>query len=176
MVRDRQHAEIGEAQQDRTLAEQLDAAGQRVLGRRDAVLAAVERAALHRQNHDRHESERAAHQKRRAPSECAAEPEAHHGRERIAEASADAVRAVGVAEPPRTDVGVEHGEVGRMEHAVADAHQDDQRKQPADAGDQPGDERAAGEQSEAGEQDRTRPEAIDGETGAELAQCRWRHT
>ncbi len=37
-------------------------------------------------------------------------------------------------------------------------------------GTSPRGKRAAGEKSEAGEQHRTRPEAVDGETGAELAQ------
>ncbi len=72
-------------------------------------------------------------------------------------------------EPPRIDLGVEHGEVRRMEHPIADAHQHDQRKQPADARHQPGGEGPAGEQPEAGEQHRARAEAIDGKTGAELA-------
>ena len=140
-----------------------------MLRRCDTVLAAVQRGALGRQDRYRDQAERAAHQERRPPSEGAAESEAHDRRQRVAEAASDAVRAVGMTEPPRVDVGIEHGEVGRMEHPIADAHQDDQRKQPADTGHEPGDERPAGQQAKTGEQHRTGPEAIDGEAGAELA-------
>ena len=100
---------------------------------------------------------------------AAAEPEAHDRRQRVAEVAADAMRRVRVPEAPRRDVRVEDREVGGMEHAVADAHQRDDREQPArrPARATPA-TRAAGEQRQAAEQHRPRADAVDGEAGDEL--------
>src|SRR5207253_9785583 len=84
-------------------------------------------------------------------------------------ASPDAVRAVGVTETARVDVGVEDREVRRMKHAVAEAHDCGERKQPVDARNEAGDERATGEQTDAAEQDRARAEAVHGKARPELA-------
>ena len=55
-----------------------------------------------------------------------------------------------------------------MEHAVADAHQRGDRKQPADAGDEAREHRAAGGERQPREQHRARAEAVDGEARREL--------
>ncbi len=55
-----------------------------------------------------------------------------------------------------------------MEHPVADAHQRDDREQPADAGDEARHHGAAGRERESREQDRTGAETIDCETRHEL--------
>ena len=65
-----------------------------------------------------------------APAERGGEGEAHDRRQRVAQVAADAVRRIRVAQAPRRDVGVEDREVARMEHAVAHAHERDDREQP----------------------------------------------
>ena len=105
---------------------------------------------------------------RETPAERRAEREAHDRRQRIAQVAADAVRAVRVAEPPRRDVGVEDREIGRMEHAVADPHQRDDRKEPADAGNEARDDDAAGGEGEPREEHRAGADAVDGEARREL--------
>ena len=165
-----QHAEVGEAKQDRLLAEELDAVSQGVLRGTRAVSAAAQHAALCREQRQRNQPRRAHHQQRGSPAEDVAEPVADDGRQRVAQAAADTVRAVRMAETARGDVGIEHREIGRMKDAVADAHDRGQWKQPEDAGNAASKERTAGEQGQPAEKHRPGPEAVDGEARAKLAQ------
>src|ERR1700738_4610784 len=113
--RDGQCAEVGEAKQDRLLTKKLDAVSQRVLWRAGAVSAAAQHAALCREQRQRKEPRRAHRQQRGSAAKDVAQSEPDEGRKRVAEATADAVRAVGMAEAARSDVGIEHRKIGRME-------------------------------------------------------------
>ena len=75
-----------------------------------------------------------------------------------------------MTEAARSDVGIEHREIGRMEDSVADAHERGQRKQPDNAGNAAGQERTAGEQRQPAEEHGARTKAVDGEARAKLAQ------
>ena len=103
--------------------------------------------ALARQHAERDNAHHAHRGERHAPAVHRRDGEAHDRRQRVAQVAADAMRRVGVAQAPRRDVGIEDREVGRMKHAVAHAHQRDDRKQPVDAGRERRENRAAGEQS-----------------------------
>ena len=166
-----QHAEIGKAKQDRCLPEQREAAGQRGARRGTRVRAAAERAFLQREGEQRHQAGGADRQQRGAPAERAADTVAHDRGGGEAQAAADTVHAVRMPEPARVDVGVEHREVGRMENAVADAHQRGQREQPVDARNERRAQRAAGQKADSTQQDRPRAKTIDGETGRELTRA-----
>jgi hypothetical protein len=72
----------------------------------------------------------------------------------------------------RRHVRVEDREVDRMEHAVAEPHQDGDREEPQGAGHQRRGDRPAGEQAQAREQHRPRAEAVDGESAGELRDAR----
>jgi hypothetical protein len=125
--------------------------------------------------HREHEEAGERHRRERhAPAEERRETEAHDRRRCVADVAADAVRRVCVAEPARRDARVQDREVGGVEHAVAEAHQDDDREQPAHAGHERSEERAAGEQREAGEERGPRAEAVDEEPRGELRDARRR--
>jgi hypothetical protein len=130
---------------------------------------ACARLLARRERGERQETGAADAEQRHAPAEGAADTEAHDRGGRIAQAAADAVHAVGVSEPARVDIGIEHGEVRRMEDAVAHAHQRHQWKQPIDAWNEGGDDQASGQNPDAAEQDGPGAETIDGESGGELA-------
>jgi hypothetical protein len=168
---ERQDAEIREAEENRRLAKEVHAAGERVLRRRHTVWPAPEGVFLQREPRHDHQPERTQRQQCCPPAEHAAQAVAHDRRDRVADAAAYAVRAVRMSEPLRSDVCIEHGKICGMEHAVADTHQNDEREQPVDAGNEPSGEHAAREQRDAAEQHRPRTVAVDGEPGAELAQA-----
>src|SRR5215472_2666007 len=134
-----------------------------------SVHAAREYVSLHRKRYAGDQADRTQRYERYAPAERAADTETHDRGERIAHAAADAVRAVRVAETLRRHVRVEHGEVRGMKHAVADAHQNGQRKQPVHAGHEAIQQYASREQAEPAQQHRPGAEAVHGETGAKLA-------
>ena len=169
--RQRQHGEIQEAEHDRLLPEQLEAARERVVRHYGVMRAARERAALCGERRQGHQADRAKHDKGMTPANHAAQPITHDRRHRVAETASDPVRAVGVPQPPRCDVGVEDREIRWMEHPVAHTHDERQRKQPEDVGHEPGDERPAREQPDTAEQYRARAEPIDREACTELAEA-----
>jgi hypothetical protein len=164
----RHHAEIGEAEQNRRLQEQLKAACRGWMRRSCCMRATAERVFLQRECAQHGQSRGAQREQRSAPAERAADAVAYDRGERITEAAADTVHAVGVAQAARFDVGVEHGEIRRMEDAVADAHQCHQREKPVDVRNEPGEERAAGQKPDTAQEHRSRTETIDGEAGGEL--------
>ena len=165
--RERVDAEIGKAHDDRPLPEELQAPGQR-MGHAAAAMAARQARALRREQGENHGADDAHGHQRGPPSEGGAEPVAHHGGNCPAEIAADAVGAVRGPQAARRDVGVENREIGRMKDAIADPHHADEEIEPAERRHQPGNARSAGEKRDAGEQDRARTNAIDGEAGGEL--------
>ena len=132
--------------------------------------AAAQHAALCREQRQRKEPRRAHRQQRGSPAEDVAQSVTDDGRKRVAQAAADTVRTVRVAESARSDVSIEHREIGRMKDSVANAHERGQGKQPDDAGNAAGKERTAGEQGEPAEEHGPRAKAVDGEARAKLAQ------
>ena len=62
------------------------------------------------------------HDKRRAPAERGAQAEADDRRQRVAEVAADTMHRIGDSRVASVDVRVQDREIGRMENAVADAH------------------------------------------------------
>ncbi len=157
--------EVREAQQDGGLDEKRDAARERVQMRIVGPARDEQRAA---RRSTRPTMRSAPPPARPGAERRAAQRKAHHRRERIAEIAADAVRAVRVAEAARRDVGIENREIGGVKHAVAHTHQRDDREQPRDAGRETRERRPAGEQCQAGQQYRSRPEAVHREAGGEL--------
>src|SRR5436309_8569487 len=100
------------------------------------------------------------------PIEDAGKSVAGNGGERIAEATAEAMRAVGVSQPLGRDAAVQDRKIGWVKHAVAKTHERNNRKEPSHARREAGKQGAAGEQSHAAEQHRARTDAIDHETRA----------
>ncbi len=111
-----------------------------------------------------------------APAERRAEREAHDRREGVAKVAADSVRAVRMAQPPRRDIGIEDREIRRVEHAIADAHQRDDGKQPADAGHDARDDDPAGGERQPREEHRARAKTIDREARQRTARRRSPHS
>jgi hypothetical protein len=155
-----------EAQQDRGLHEQAEAAAHRVLRRIGAMRREVDALRPdHGQCHQRGDPHAC---ERHAPAERAAEAEAHDRRERVAQVAADAVHRVRMAEAPRRDARVEDRVVGRVEDAVTEPDQRGEQEQPVRAGRERAEHRAGRGQHHAAEQHGPRAEAVDQESRRQL--------
>ena len=121
-----------------------------------------------REDAENDEPDGAHHQQRHTPAERRAQSEAHDRRERVTEIPADTVRRIRVAEPARRDVRIEDREIGRVEDAVARAHDRSARKEPPGVRRERRGERAAGEQAETCQQHGACAEPVDDEARREL--------
>jgi hypothetical protein len=126
------------------------------------------RGALHPQQRQHRQDERAGAGQRHAPGKRKRQRHQHGRRQRPAEAAGDAVDTERMAEARRVHLAVEQGEVDRMEDAIADAGHDGEQQQHRvmRAGREA--EGRSGQQTEAGEQDRPRAEAVDDEARQRL--------
>ncbi len=127
---------------------------------------------VHDEHDEHHEREDTGRHERDAPRERERDRHQDRGRERPAEAAGDAVDAERMAEARRIDLAIEQRVVDRMEDAVADPGDGGEADQHRVARARREAERGAGEQGDAAEQDRSRPESVDDESGDRLHRAR----
>ena len=128
----------------------------------------IQLAAVHRHDQGHHQAAEPSDRKRRLPAPQRGQE--HHGGRRHgpAEVSGEGVQRERAPEPPMLDPGRQDGVVGRVEHAVADAHEDHQDEQRPIAGREAGGGDRRAHDPQADHERPSGPEAIDQETDRRL--------
>ena len=136
--------------------------------RRRLVARVEEQVPVEEQDQKQHEAARPGHHQRGAPAELQREPHHDDGGERVAQIAAQRVEAVGPAVARAPDARGEDGEIGRVEHAVAEPCEHGKREQHPERGREPHQQDRNAKQREPAQQHGACREAVDQETRAGL--------